>query len=170
MLAASQRDQLIVDATFNGFSAGALSYELTQYLWQDGSQPNSQVFTNVAQKAKALGIEQGIPQDAVMFVKPGSENDNLPTYFTKLQAPGGDGVITSVQGNNITIWLGGASAEHLDTFSKRSGGAILEIIDSEGKKLGQLQLESRQGLIGEAKLIQSQSSIKSGLLLKVKTA
>lgn len=167
MLAASQRDQLIIDARFNDFNAGALSYELTQHLWQNGSQPLSQVFTNVAQKAKADGIKQGIPQDAVMFVKPGSENDNLPTYFTKLQAPGGDGVITSVQGNNITIWLGGASAEQLNTFKS---GAVLEIIDSEGKKLGQLQLENRQGLIGEAKLIQSQSLLKSGLLLKGKTA
>jgi Caspase domain len=165
VLAASKRDQLVIDANFGDFKTGAFSYEFTQYLWKDGSQPLGQVFTSVAQNAKALGIKFGIVQEAVLFVKPGSDNENLPAYFTKLQAPGGEGIVTSVQGNNATIWLGGASAEQLETFKS---GAVLEIIDNEGKKLGQLQLESRQGLVGKAKLIQieSSTSLKPGLLLK----
>lgn len=82
-----------------------------------------------------------------------------------MQATGGEGVITSVQGNNIIIWLGGASSESLETYKN---GAVFKRIDTEAKKLGQLQLERRQKLIGYAKLIQIEpsASLKAGLFLR----
>lgn len=165
VLAGTKRDQYGIETSFSDFQAGAFTYELTQHLWQNGNQPFSQAFTRIAQNVKALGVKQASFQEPVLFVKPDSDNNNLPVYFIKLQAPGAVGIITSVQGNNIIIWLGGASAERLETYKD---GAVLEIIDNEAKKLGKLQIERRQGMMGGAKLIQIErsTSLKPGLLLR----
>jgi hypothetical protein len=49
LLAGAKREQLAVDAPFDGFSAGVFTYFLTQYLWQlTENQSVSKVFANVA--------------------------------------------------------------------------------------------------------------------------
>ncbi len=157
-IAATKRDQLAADAPFDDFFAGAFSYFMTQYLWQQlGSQSFARVVPNVARDTTKMSFTGQEPQ---MEVKPGSNYANSPVYFVKEQTPPAEAVITQVQGNTAQLWLGGLNPDSLAAFK---AGAILSAVDDQGREKGRVQLESRNGLKGTAKLL---DGVQSGALLQ----
>ncbi|NER53072.1 MAG: DUF4384 domain-containing protein, partial [Symploca sp. SIO1A3] len=83
-------------------------------------------------------------------------------------------VITKIEGNQAQLWLGGLNPESIAGFEP---GSILSIVDPQSQEKGRVQLVSREGLVGKAKLLdraqpgaflqERARSIPSNLTLKI---
>ncbi len=148
VIASTKPDQLAADAPFNDFFAGAFTYLMTQYLWQQpGSEFFSRVMPNVALSTTRVSFTQ---QEPLMEVKPGSNYDKRPVYFIDKQTPPAEAVITKVEGNQAQLWLGGLDPDSLAAFE---AGAILSVVDAQSRQKGRVQLQSREGLVGRGLLL-----------------
>ncbi|HEY9848564.1 MAG TPA: caspase family protein [Leptolyngbyaceae cyanobacterium] len=148
VIASTQRNQLAADAPFSDFFAGAFTYVMTQYLWQQTKGESlSSMIPNVARTTTLLSSQGQIP---LFEVKPNSNHDRKPVYFTEKQTPPAEAAIIKVEGNQAQVWLGGLNPQSLTAFEQ---GAILAIVDPQGRHQGQIQIESRNGLVGQGKLI-----------------
>ena len=152
VIASTTANQEAVDASFNGFSAGAFTYLLTQYLWQASD--------NVGDAIAKLNQVMEIKYRQRPLV---DGNTNKPIYFINNYAVSTDAVITNLKGNQATLWLGGIDEQSLDTFSS---GATFTAVNSSGQPAGKLELLSRNGLVGKATIIGEKSSIQPGILLQ----
>ena len=64
VIASAKREQYAADASFDDFYAGAFTYLLTQYLWQQsGNEPVNRAIVNVARNTKYLARKEGNDQD-----------------------------------------------------------------------------------------------------------
>ncbi|GET37842.1 caspase family protein [Microseira wollei] len=154
VIAAAQRNQRAADAPFSEFYAGAFTYLMTQYLWQQTGNVENAI-ANIIRDIKPLSFQVPLTD-----VQPQSGNEKKPVYFIDQQVPPAEAVIIEVKGNQATLWLGGIDRESLAAFDKE---AIFTIVDASGGSAGQVTLESRQGLIGKAKL---EGAAKEGALLQ----
>ncbi|MDF5728684.1 MAG: caspase family protein [Rhizonema sp. PD38] len=168
VIAGAKREQLASDATFNGFSAGAFTYLFTQYLWQ---QTSNELFTralvNVSRNTKIVAGVQGNYQEPEFESNFRQKNANPPIYFTPLSSQSADAVITKVNGNQVDLWLGGIDSQTLEAFNKNT---IFSVLDTQGGESRLVQLESRMGLTGRGKLLDTKarglSQLKPGTLLQ----
>jgi len=151
VLAATNPTQTAIDARFNGFPAGAFTYNLTQYLWQQTSTPESAIAYVVP------NIPQDFNQTPRYEAKVGSGNEKKPIYFINNSSSAADAVITEVKGNEAKLWLGGANLGELNN------GTVFTIIDAKGGSSGKVTLRSREGLVGVATV---EGVAKEGALLK----
>jgi metacaspase-1 len=147
VLAATNPEQTAIDAQLNGFSAGAFTYLLTYYLWQQTSTPESAIAYTVQ------NIPERFNQTPRYEVKVGSGYEKQPLYFINTPSPVAEAVITSVKGNRATLWLGGVDLGAIDE------GTVFTAIKGEAK----VTLRSRKGLIGEAT---AQGVVEPGMLLR----
>jgi hypothetical protein len=164
-IGSAQRDQLAVDAPFSGFHAGAFSYLLTRYLWQQSiSQSVETTFVNLQRSTEDVAKSENIVQVPLLEVKPGSNHKRQPLYFLKPTRQTAEAVIRSEKDGQIEFWLGGVSSESLESFTK---GAIFNLIDAKGKPLAEVEQTSRVGMVGYGKLRGSQrAAIQPGALLR----
>lgn len=155
VIASAQADKLAAEANFNSFSAGAFTYYLTLYLWQQTATVSSAI-TQVSNAIKSQ-YPQGPLADG---------NVNEPVYFLQQPAFSTDAIITKLKGNQATVWLGGINQQILPTFDS---GATFTIFNQNGEAMGEVELASRQGLIGETVPLQDQlrSSLQPGSRLQV---
>ncbi|MBR8835324.1 MAG: caspase family protein [Stigonema ocellatum SAG 48.90 = DSM 106950] len=167
VIAAAKRDQFAADASFSDFYAGAFTYELTHYLWQQtGDEPVTRSIVNVGQSTKNLARTKGNTQDPELDVNLSKENTNAPIYFTKQKALSAEAVVTKATGNSVELWLGGLDSQSLEAFNK---DAIFTVVDAKGGDRGLVKLESRQGLIGKGTLLNTaiqRVQIQPGTLLQ----
>ncbi len=167
VIAAAKRNQLAADASFSDFYAGAFTYELTQYLWQQtGDEPVTRAIVNVGRSTKELARQKGNPQDPELEVNLSKENTNAPIYFTRSPALSAEAVVTQVTGNSVELWLGGLDSQSLEAFNK---DAIFTVVDAKGGDRGLVKLESRQGLIGKGTLLNTSTQrvqLQPGTLLQ----
>jgi hypothetical protein len=164
-LTAAKDNQYATDAPFAGFSAGAFSYLLTRYLWQQTrNDAVGNIFVNLAMRTRDLAESASIIQEPELEVKPGSNNQQKLLYFSEKITPGAEGVIRK-SGNQIEFWLGGVASQSLEAFQ---AGAIFSLIDNKGQEIGQIEQQSRVGLVGYGKVVQSVSNgaIAEGVLLR----
>lgn len=160
VIASAKRDQLAADAPFSDFYAGAFTYLMTQYLWQEpGSAVVSNAIPSIARSTTKASSSSQVP---VFEVKPGSGHDKQLLYFTPKQAAPAEAVVTKVEGDRAELWLGGLNPQSLAAFDR---DALLTAVDSTGGQQGQVRLESRQGLVGRGKLL---NAAKPGALLQEK--
>lgn len=168
-LAAAKDNQLATDARFDGFNAGAFTYLLTRYLWQQNrNQAISTTFVNLALRTQDMAQYSGMIQVPEYEVKPGSDYGNKLVYFSEQTNRSAEGVIRQVKENGkeveVEFWLGGISSQSLEGFQK---GSIFSLIDNQGKEIGQIEQISRVGLVGYGKVIQGDSKVvKDGMLLR----
>lgn len=164
-LTSAKDNQLATDARFDGFNAGAFTYLLTRYLWQQNrNQSLSTIFVNLALRTQDMAQSSGIVQVPEFEVKPGSDYRNKLLYFSDKTTPSAEGVITKVNGREVEFWLGGIASQSLEGFQK---GSIFSLIDNQGKEIGQIEQVSRVGLVGYGKVIQGDSKVvKPGVLLR----
>ena len=155
VLASAQREQEAFDAKFEGFSAGAFTYLMTQYLWQQTDTVGSaiaQITRNIKSLSRQVPLADG--------------NNSQLVYFINKKAPPADAVITEVAGDRAMLWLGGVEGESLEAFQP---GATFTIVDETGQALGKVELVSpRRGLMGETKLVEKGSitALQPGMLLQ----
>ncbi|MGJ3251934.1 MAG: caspase family protein [Elainellaceae cyanobacterium] len=166
VIASATKNQLAADASFSGFYAGAFSYLMTQYLWQQTiNEPIESTVANISR------ITRNVSNDISRLVQEPEFEQNLPTeltnspiYFISRQTPAAEAVITSVgEGDRLGVWLGGISPSGLVAIDD----AIFLALDEAGQELGQVQIVSRDGLSAEAQLIEGSRSIpRSGVFLQ----
>ena len=135
VIAAAQRDEPAADVTFSGFDAGAFTYLLTQFLWQ---QTDSVRSTIARIRADVHKLSSQLPLHEVQV---NSGFDTQPTYFLPeaSQVPAAEAV---VQANDHLLWLGGVHPEAIATYNR---GTTLVQPDS-----GQhLTIRDRQGLLAQ---------------------
>ena len=163
-LGSAQQDQLATDAPFEGFHAGAFTYLLTRYLWQQPvSQPLKTVFVNLARSTKDVANSSGILQEPIQEVQPGSDYDEKPVYFIDPPTPSAEAVVQKA-GSEVEFWLGGVASQTLESFNE---GALFNLIDNQGNVLGEVEQTSRDGLKGYGKLRGSPSgAIQSGTFMR----
>jgi hypothetical protein len=111
VMAATQRHQTAADASFDDFYAGAFTYLLTQYLWQETGTVESAI-ANVSRDIKPLS-----DQVPLADIKPQSGYESKPVYFTSKKIPPVEAVITEVKGHQAKLWLGGLDRVKTGSFS-----------------------------------------------------
>lgn len=148
VLAATDPNQFAADAQLNGFYAGAFTYLLTQYLWQQTSTPETAISY----------VRQVIPekynQTPIFEAKTGSGYEKQPIYFINNPSVTANAVITAVAGNQATLWFGGVDVGNVGT------GTVFTMVNGTGKVVCQ----SRQGLQGKGIV---QGVVKEGALLRM---
>ncbi len=151
LLRAANVDQVVIERPWNGFSAGAFTYELTQHLWTASTSVTV---------GRALGRSQetllrwgGTHQQPVASVKgiPVQAQLDLtktpPLYDTPLMTgTRGQGMIQeiSADGKTATLWLGGLPARVLEYVGPPA------VMMCAGQ---QLQLRSHSGLTAKARIL-----------------
>ncbi|HEY9692394.1 MAG TPA: caspase family protein [Oculatellaceae cyanobacterium] len=152
VIAAAKRDQLASDAPFTDFSAGAFTYALTQYLWQQpGNESLDSALINISRTATEIAQRDGTDQNPEWEDKPGSNVSKQPIYFVNKIKPPAEAVVTKIKGERAELWLGGINSHSLESLNEVT---IFSIINERGESIGQVNLEpkSRQGLTAWGKL------------------
>jgi hypothetical protein len=156
-IAAAAPDELAMEARWNGFSAGLLTYALTQSLWQ--ADPTSSLAAQVGRSAAQLG--QWMAQQHPKLISPGKSHSSasLATLFlTPTPDSGSDGAIVASEddGKTLRLWLGGFPAPVLEQYGV--GSLLVPTLpgtppDETKQPLPQLQVLSREGLLAKAKWV-----------------
>ena len=159
VIAAAQRDQEALDAVFDDFYAGAFTYLLTQYLWQETGTVESAI-ANITRDLKQLSVQVPLAD-----IQPESGYGKKPLYFLDRKTPPAEAAIANVRGNEVDLWLGGLERDSLQAFEE---GATFTIINSNGSSVGQVELRSRTGLTGTGTLVETRSAppLQPGSLLQ----
>lgn len=144
VLAAAARQQIAVDYGFPGFRAGAFTYLLTQYLWQQ-TNPVETVMNSISRNIRLLSNQ--VP---LLEAKPNSGNEKKAMYFLDQQVAPAEAVITEINGKEATLWLGGIAQDSIEAFGEGATFVTLKDPSSRGDKQTQLELKSRNGLFGTA--------------------
>ena len=119
----SAQDQAF-ETQWGGFSAGLLTYALTQYLWSVSPATTIQVSFNRA----AASIAQWVGKEQLTLMGLQSRDQALLTYYV---APsdrvGAEGIVTSVDddGRAGELWLGGLFSPGLEAYSLN---AVLSVV------------------------------------------
>lgn len=164
VIASARRNQLATDARFSGFSAGAFTYTMTQYLWQQTrNEALLNALANIARNTMEVSYTGQVPE---YEAKGGTNKAQQPIYLLNRPTPAAEAVITEVEGDRVKLWLGGMNIQGIKACDR---GALFALIDAQGKEQGFVQLEpnSRQGLIVRGKLQKIQSGVlQVGTLLQ----
>ncbi|MBE9140197.1 caspase family protein [Nodosilinea sp. LEGE 07088] len=150
-------------------AAGAFTYLLTSYLWQlPAAEAASTVQVNLVRSTKISTQNRGT-QVPIFETAPGVDNLAQPLYFTDALAPFAEGVVRTVEGEQLEFWLGGMSDQTLKTAVP---GTVYTLLDpTSGDALGDVALVSRNGLLAYGKLLEgSSAAVRPGLLLREKIA
>ncbi len=165
-IGAARLDQEAQDMAFEGFSAGAFTYLLTRYLWQlPITQPLNTTFTSLELSTQMLIDKRGA-QVPNYEVKPKSNNQQQPIFFSTASKPSAEAVIheTPQPGQPIKFWLAGVSPGALISYDT---GAVFNIIDAQGQTIGELeQTTPREGLEAAGKLRSGTIQPAKGMLLR----
>ncbi|MEO0396536.1 MAG: caspase family protein [Cyanobacteria bacterium P01_A01_bin.137] len=163
-LGSSRISQLAAEAPFGDFRAGAFTYLLTRYLWQQvNNQSLDTVFVNLARSTSDVAKKAGVPQDPIYEVQPGSNAEQQPPLFIAPPNPSAEAVIRQIEGNQVTFWLGGVSPQNLEFFND---DATFNLIDATGNPIGEINQTSRVGLQGYGTINTSSRSAATGALMR----
>ncbi len=158
LLRGGEPGRLVLETQWGGFSAGLLTYALTQSLWEASPAPNPKVL--VQRLGHRLYQWTGPDQQPTLSENP--LKAGLATYSLPAQMPNADGVVlpSADPDRPIALWLGGISPEVLRYLqpgtrlltvpaSGASSAALARVADAV-----ELRLESRTGLKGIAKPVE----------------
>lgn len=169
-IGSAQDSQLAADATFgegsNKFKAGAFTYTLTRYLWQQSvSQPLESVFVKLARSTHDVANESSLVQEPIYNT---AENcqvcSSQPAYFISPSTPSAEAVITNVNSSEIEFWMGGISSRSLRAFE---AGAVFNLVNADSQVIGEVEQTGRQGLVGTGKLVgDTRPTVTTGMFLR----
>ncbi len=148
ILAAANSNQFAAEARWNGFSAGLLTYALTQQLWQ--STPATTLRVVLSRAAEVIGQSTNQQQPSLEGQK--SHDRPLTPYQLSGSPVSADGVVIRVEDNGKVgqIWLAGLSPQVLEQYGVES---LLSVVNADPST--QLQIYARDGLIAKARLLPS---------------
>ena len=153
-IASARKDQLAADYRFADFYAGAFSFLLTQYLWQETEKVSGAIAT-LQQRILPFNRQQ-----TPIYETAPQTPDNPPLYFTSPLRNAAQAVILDVHQNQATVWLGGINPNQLEVFSE---GTLLSPITNDRGETPQLQLIERNGLTAQVAL---PTNLPPGTLLR----
>ncbi|MGG6242410.1 caspase family protein [Nodosilinea sp. AN01ver1] len=169
-LGSAQANQLAADASFGEgagqFHAGAFTYALTRYLWQQPSSlPLDRVFVDLARSTRDVANSARVVQSPIYEVEPGRNFGQEPLFFSRPQTPAAEAVVVGAEASGeVKFWLGGVSSQSLSAFES---GAIFSVVDGNGNEIGQVEQTRRVGLEGYGTLANStREQIAAGQLLR----
>jgi len=160
-------DQLAADAPFGdgAFYAGAFTYLLTRYLWQQSIDESiGTVFVNLARSTRDVASTARVVQEPIFVANP-ENNTQKPVYFLQPPTPFAEAVVKEVKADGqIEYWLGGISSLSLKS---NQAGTVFTVLDRAGKDIGQIEQTSRRGLLATGKLkVGNLAAIAPGTLLR----
>ncbi|NEQ48411.1 MAG: DUF4384 domain-containing protein [Leptolyngbya sp. SIOISBB] len=142
-VAASRANQQSADYPFDGFSAGAFTYLLTQYLWHE-TNPLSVTIPIVAGSTSRLSEHSQVPEYDPTEIARVRE---APIYHEDPSRKSAEAAVKGLTADGqLQLWLGGLEPTSLEAFNR---GAVFTVIHREnGTLLGQVTLVdgSRDGL------------------------
>ncbi|BDA74110.1 hypothetical protein CAL7716_082760 [Calothrix sp. PCC 7716] len=153
-LTAATSREVAADELVNGFHAGAFTYRLTNYLWQNNSTPASAIPKITQEIYDRYRNENKFKQTPQYEAVRRSGYEKQPVYFISPETPTANAVVTEVTGNEATLWLGGTD------FSKLNTNTVFNVIGGQGKVIYQ----SRDGLVAKATI---QGNVKKDALLRI---
>lgn len=137
---AASRAQLAADAAITqDFHAGVFTYALTRHLWQQsGDQGMGKVIVATGAKTNQFlkSLDSGRGQTPGLEVS----NREQPMFFTPMQNPAAEAVVTQIKGQSVDLLLTGLDPQILEAFGK---GAIFTVVDHQGKAQGTVEVEGR---------------------------
>jgi len=144
-LGSSRRNQLAADYAFDGFFAGAFTYLLTRYLWQQSINPTlERVFVDLQRSTKTVAKSSGVEQDPIYEANSGRMSQPLP-YFLEPGRPAAEAIVLGTKGNQVEFWLGGVSSQSLVGFKQ---GAIFTTVTTDATPAIEIEQTGRDGLRG----------------------
>jgi hypothetical protein len=161
LITATTPHALAAEASWSGFTAGLLTYLLTQYLWE--VIPPRQIYTAFLQATSprefgALADQRPMLHCTLSCLK---EEQSPLDLESDLGSGGCTGVIQEVHGNRATVWLGGIPAGALCGLQN---GTLLMPVSGSGSDL---VLRSRRGLWAEVQTFNGETiSSPPGTLVK----
>ena len=162
-----QYDQLAADARFDGFSAGALTYTLTRYLWQQSTNESiDTVFANIASRTQEIGRSPRSDQKPLFDVSADAYRKQ-PLYLISSVNRSADAVVRKVvSGDEIVYWMGGVSSRNL---AVNQPGTLYGVLDKDQKEIAVIEHRSREKLEGYGKLVKGDlKNIAVGTTLREK--
>ena len=156
VIASAQRNQFAYDVPFADFSAGAFTYTMSRYLWQQGrAESFTEALKGISLKARSQAGKNRY-QDLLVEYAPRSQNQREPFFFLEPETPAAEAVILEgATGGSIPFWLGGVSAQALEAYSSDT---FFIAIDASGKQIGRLKQMSRQGLKGYGTVVKGRAA------------
>ncbi len=162
-----QYDQLAADATIDDFYAGALTYTLTRYLWQQPiNESIDTVFANIASRTQEIGKSYRSDQQPIFDVRQ-EQFRKQPIYLSQTTMPFADAIVREVVGKDeIMYWLGGVSMRNLIA---NQPGTLYSVVNEKGEEIGQIEHLQRSGLKGVGRLVKGAlTDLKPGTSLREK--
>lgn len=162
-MTSARATQLAAEANIASFQSGIFTYLLTRYLWQTASnRPLRDVFVDLARITRTEAEELRGTQDPIYFVQPGTTLDTQPPYLLPAATPAADAVVRSVKPDGtLEFWLGG-----LTPYGLKQAESVFELIDEQGKVLGQASQTQRDGLRGYGKRLTEGIPVQPGMLMR----
>ena len=162
-IGSAQFSELALDAPFDGFSAGAFSYLLTRYLWQMPGQNSAQtVQTTLQRSTQAAAAAKSHPQLPSFQAAPDTDTLAQPIYFTLPATGPAEAVITNVSGDQIEFWLGGISAQGLDSNQSLQ----FTVLDRDRNPVAEIEQVSRSGLRAVGRPLNTAAELAAGMLMR----
>ena len=163
VITASSAAQFAIDASFNGFRAGAFTYYMTKYLWQQtGDTYLTSAIANIALRT-TRDHDQDPEVECKKTCKAGDDDNKALFYYLPSPLPTAEAAVTKVEGQQAELWLGGIDAEN--ALGKDSIFAIVD--QKDGKALATLRVDQRNGLTAKGTLIDGDANaLKVGALLQ----
>ncbi|MEC4804345.1 MAG: caspase family protein [Jaaginema sp. PMC 1079.18] len=149
VLTAAQNNQVATEAAWDGFSAGLFTYALTQYLWQ--MMPASTLYFSLTQTAETL---KPLTSQKPGLTYPRQLKSPRPIYGVGPEIPmGAAGVVLDVEenGTSARLHLGGIPPLVWRYYQPNSRFRVVSGVDTSYP----VQLRSREGLQGQARLVQA---------------
>lgn len=146
-LSATAPQQLALEGQWDGFSAGLLTYSLTQQLWS--STEAQQIWIPLRQVQRQVRQWVGTVQQPLL-VSGGTAT------FLEPSSSAAEAVVMAVEpeSRSVQVWLGGLPAAVLEGYS---AGSLLSLPTADLPAPLSLQLRSRDGLTAKAALLSAVS-------------
>ena len=150
LLAAASSDEIAVEKTWDGFTAGLFTYALTQHLWQ--TTPQSKIITVLQGAGETVAsITDNLQQPTIQGIFTLS---TLPYYLVPENPYGVDGFVSAIADKSFYLQLTGLPLGIIDCYGDNSCFALTNE-SRNGEWTNLLQISSREGLEAKAQLIQS---------------
>lgn len=161
-LTAAAPGQLALEGRWSGFSAGLLTYALTQYLWDaTAGTALSTVLTQTGSSIKRLSGANQEPQASGSLSR-----DGTSAYPLVPAEPGADGVmlVAPDAARTLRLWAGGLPPSALSAYSP---GSLWETVGATGGATGGdapklLRVQGREGLTLKVLPVADEVSVAPG--------
>lgn len=161
VIGSTSYDQLAADAPFGDFHAGAFTYLLTRYLWQQTANDSVEsLLTQLSLSTNDVAKSAQVMQVPIYEANPKS-NEQQPIYFSRPVVPYAEAVVRQVSPGQVEFWLGGLSSRSL---GMAKAGSVFTVIDRTGQAVGEIEQTDRRGLVAVGKVRQGQ--VVPGMLLR----